>query len=76
MDTKNEVIESLKYRPQNDKQASFIGRKNGSDVNLFHFVGYVYDMSIYLDLFTRVKQYIDFDYLIIEPYNPKQLDLF
>lgn len=55
-----------------NRQVSIIGRKNGSDNNLFSVVCDLYDMSAYVDYLREIEAG-KYDYLIIEPVFPRSL---
>lgn len=57
-------------------KVTILGIKNGAVHPVFNISGNCFDMAFYVDCIRRMYDSSDIDYLVIEPYRIKQLDIF
>lgn len=57
-------------------KVAVLGIKNGVVHPVFNISGDRYDMALYVDCIRKMYHSPDIDYLVIEPYRIKQLDIF
>lgn len=53
-----------------------LGIKNGAVHPVFNISSDRFDMALYVDCIRKMYDSPDIDYLVIEPYRVKQLDIF
>lgn len=57
-------------------KVTILGIKNGAVHPVINVTGDRYDMDLYVNCIRKMYHSSDIDYLVIEPYRVKQLDIF